>query len=84
MAGPALGACSFTGWLIHRDSHNSGTGWVCPDATPSNLMSVVRCGGGLWCRYNLCWAVIVPLRLSMSAYGGVKLFIELGINEATN
>eukprot|EP00983_Pelagomonas_calceolata_P067685 1149572-Pelagomonas_calceolata.AAC.1 len=47
-------------------------------------MSVVRCGGRLWCRYHLCWVMIVPLRSSMSAYGGVKLFIGLGINEATN
>eukprot|EP00983_Pelagomonas_calceolata_P035424 1107861-Pelagomonas_calceolata.AAC.1 len=68
MAGSALGACSFTGWLIHGSSHNSRTGWVCPEATPSNLMSVVHCGG----------------RLSMRAYGEVKLFIELGIYEATH
>eukprot|EP00983_Pelagomonas_calceolata_P023708 746434-Pelagomonas_calceolata.AAC.1 len=47
-------------------------------------MPAVRCGGGLWCGYHLCWAVIVPLRLGMSAYGGVRLFIELGINEAIN
>eukprot|EP00983_Pelagomonas_calceolata_P022280 700853-Pelagomonas_calceolata.AAC.1 len=47
-------------------------------------MSVVHCGERLWCRYHLCWAVIIPLRSSMSAYRGVKLFIELGINETIN
>eukprot|EP00983_Pelagomonas_calceolata_P017854 560245-Pelagomonas_calceolata.AAC.1 len=47
-------------------------------------MSVVRCGGRLWCRYHLRWAVDVLLRLSMRAYGGVRLFIELGINGVTN
>eukprot|EP00983_Pelagomonas_calceolata_P004188 136505-Pelagomonas_calceolata.AAC.1 len=46
-------------------------------------MPVVHCGGRLWCRYHLCWPVVVPLRVSMNADGGVELFIELDINEAT-
>eukprot|EP00967_Tisochrysis_lutea_P139023 scaffold251867_cov20-Tisochrysis_lutea.AAC.1 len=47
-------------------------------------MSVVRCGEIVVPTYTTCVGVFVPSRLSMSAYGGLKLFIELGINEATN
>eukprot|EP00983_Pelagomonas_calceolata_P030163 945383-Pelagomonas_calceolata.AAC.1 len=54
------------------------------EATPSNLMSVVSCGGGLWCRYHLCWAVVVPSRVSMNADMGINFFIKLVMDEATN
>eukprot|EP00983_Pelagomonas_calceolata_P005930 196797-Pelagomonas_calceolata.AAC.1 len=81
MAGSALGAHSFTGWLIHGVVMIAG--WVgCALFVPEGLIVGARREFGVL-RYHLCWAVVVPMRVSMNADGGVKLFIELDINEAT-